>query len=567
MSDNVPLPAGVTSRQVGFGGRVSLDAASESPAADGSPRPVGAQCEPMAGFGVLLIFQLRRNAMRLVLWLAVVVGMVAFVGVYYAGLPKATMADFAVLSKTPTMASLVGLISNLEPLGAKVWVKLWMFIVMMLGIGMVFIVTRNLRGDEDAGRGELIRSRPLGIHANHAVVLIISLLLCVLCGAGSALVAIVIGMDASGTMGSWVFGVSIGAVGVLGVGIASLSNQVFPSSSAANGMGVGVFGLLYAIRMMGDLKYSWLVWVSPLGWAEKMDPWGDNRMWLLAPIAAVAAICVALGWAVETRRDYEGSPFTVRSGRAAAKRWQTSVVGLAVRLQRVSLVLCAIAVAIFAAMFGSITKSMVDMIGSSGLHIPTSSGAKTVVALLLCVMAVAISAFTVQSAQTMILDETHGLLEVQLAGGVSRIGWIVRRMAVTAVGTVLLLVVCGLCLGVSYAAAVSDFSQVWPVVGASAAYLPSLLIVLGVVVAGFGLWPRAAIAVSWVFMVIPWFLLIVGITLHLPDWVMRYFPFTSMESVPAADVNWKVMALQTAVGLALVVAGFIGFRRRDVPMR
>ena len=119
-----------------------------------------------AGIGAYLRFIWRRNWVRGLVWLIVIAGMVGYIADFYKGTFTTieSLKAFASLAQSPGLAAMVGVIDNPATLGGAIWCKGFMFLSLMLGIGMAYLVTRNLRGDEDAGRLELMRAYPLGLH-------------------------------------------------------------------------------------------------------------------------------------------------------------------------------------------------------------------------------------------------------------------------------------------------------------------------------------------------------------------------------------------------------------------
>ncbi len=543
-----------------------------------SARTTRAQHHGLARLGTMLRFALRYNWLRLVIWLVLTVGMTAFIGAYYQSLDPQALQDLIQAGGTPGMKALLGWISaavpGSAPLGAAVWIKGWTFISLMLGIGLVFLVTHNLRADEDVDRTELFRSRPLGLHASLASTLIMTVSLCVIVALGIGASGIRLGFGAQlGTaattdpdpLGSWIFGLSIGAVGLLGIGIAVLTNELMPSSGGANGLGAGVFGLFYLIRMAGDVKENWLTWISPLGWAEKMDPWGANRAWPLVLIIALALVLIVIGWLIESKRDYGGALVAARLGKADAKKSMTSVWGLALHLQQTAWLAWTVCIVVFSLMLGSVTPLMADMLETAGFQSVDASTTLGAAGFLLAIMALGIGSFTIYSSSTLALDEAHGLLEHQLAGSVSRWRWALQRLAVALVGTLVLLLVTGILYAVAFGAGSDDYSHTGAIIGSMFAYLPSLLLVMGVVILGFGWWPWVAVAVGWAFFGVIWFILILGEALHLPGEVLRSLPFMSASNLPLGDPDWTSLSVTLVVGLLLIVVGLVGFRRRNVP--
>jgi len=546
----------------------------------------GAPAATTAGFRDYLRFIWHRNWVRGLVWFIVIVGMVAFIADYYQTIftTPDDLRGFADIAQAPSMAALVGVIDNPATMGGAIWCKGWMFLSLMLGIGMVYLMTRNLRGDEDAGRLELMRAYPLGVHSPMASSVVLTAAVCVASGIFSALALIGLGVGnamgdipATGNGGAWAFGASIAVMGLLGVGIAAVTNQVAPSGGAANGLGIGVFIVFYVIRMVGDLQgIRALLWVSPIGWGELVDPWSANRVLPIVLSAVLAIVLVAIGWAIESRRDMGAGMVAQRAGAAHASKLTQTVAGLGARTQRASIVVWCIGMVFFGALLGSVITKMYGLLQGSGLNSAFASSANATVAMVLSMIALAVGIFAVQSASALRSDEERGVLEAQLAGGVSRLGWALRRLGVTLVSVVVLLALCGYIVGAvsSSSPPVADPNNpgvmlaavgVGTALGAVFAHLPAIIILMGVAVLGFGWWPKVATPVVWGVVGALWAVVIIGVALRLPSWVMNGLPFIGGPHLPSESMNWAKDGIFLAVGLVFIVVGLIGFRRRDVP--
>lgn len=59
-----------------------------------------------------------------------------------------------------------------------------------------------------------------------------------------------------------------------------------------------MLGASFLLRAAGDAAGPggprWLSWLSPLGWAEKLQPFGTEHWWLLGPVAALLFAAVGL---------------------------------------------------------------------------------------------------------------------------------------------------------------------------------------------------------------------------------------------------------------------------------
>jgi len=568
----------------------------------------GAPAATTAGLGAYLKFIWRRNWVRGLVWFLVIVGMVGYIANFYKGqfTTSADLKGFADLAQAPSLAAMVGVIDNPATLGGAIWCKGFMFLSLMLGIGMVYLVTRNLRGDEDTGRLELMRSYPLGLHSPLAASVVLAAIVSVASGVFSALALNAVGVGtvsyaasppsqaypngvpaiaAVGNTGAWAFGISIAAMGLLGIGIAAVTNQLASSDGAANGIGIGVFAVFYIIRMIGDLVGARaLLWISPIGWGELVDPWASNRVLPIILSVVLAIVLIVIGWMLEAKRDMsagiiEVQPSPARAaqlalqasdgdavagaplagqGPARASKLLQNVAGLGLRTQRSSIIVWCVAVVLFGALLGSVINKIPDLFSNMPL---ASGGTNAMVSMIMCLVALAIAVFAVQSSSTLRSDEERGVLESQLAGGVSRLGWAIQRLAVTVVAVVVMLVLIGAVMGASWASAVGDQTRLGYCVGAMLQQLPAILILIGITMLGFGWWPKVATPVVWAVIGVFWAILLIGVALHIPTWMMNALPF-----VPGQPMTVLKDVMFLVIAIVFIVVGLIGFRRRDVPV-
>jgi ABC-2 type transport system permease protein len=527
--------------------------------------------DTLAGLGTMLRLVLRRNRVRLVVWWVVLVGMFAYVGAYYRSLftTQASLDDFAALSNTPGIKALTGLAAAPATLGGAVWTKIWMTSALSLAFGVVFLVTRSGRADEEVGRTELLRSRVLGLHAYSVASWLVNAALCVAVGAGLALVSVVGGLDPAGAgiTGSLVVGASVTGVGLVALGIGAVAGQVASTSRGANGLGSVVLGAAYVLRMVGDLGDGRLTWVSPVGWGQEMAPWGANRWWPLALLVVLAVVVLAVAGRLEARRDLGSGLMPERPGPAGAPARYARPLGLALRLQRgpisgwtATIVLCAL-------LFGSVVQAMTDLLkdaGPTAMAMLGGTGVDALLSLLVVVIAMVTEVFALQSAVTLRADEASGMVEPQLAGAVSRRRWALERLLVPAVGSAVLLLVGGAGIGASYGSIVGDPGQTSRLAGAALAYWPAVMVLVGVAVALFGWLPRLAIPMTWGVLAAMWFVVIVGDALHLPGWVLDALPFSATPTQPLEPLTWTPLVVMTMVAAALTWTGLDRFARRDV---
>jgi len=526
--------------------------------------------DTLTGTGTMLRLVLRRNRVRLAVWWLVLVGLFAYVGAYYKDIfnTQAALDAFATLSNTPGIKALTGLAAAPATLGGAVWTKIWMTCALSLAFGVVFLVTRNGRADEELGRTELLRSRVLGLHAYSVASWLVNAALCVAVGAGVALTSAALGLDPAGAgiTGSLVVGASVTGVGLVALGVGAVAGQVTSTSRGANALGSVVLGVFYVLRMVGDLGDGRLTWASPVGWGQEMQPWGANRTWPLALLVLLAAELVTVAAWLEARRDLGAGLMPERPGPAGAPARYATPLGLALRLQRGPIIGWSLTVVLCALLFGSVVESMTNLLNDAG-SMPAmlgGTGVDALLSLLVVMIAMVTAVFALQSAVSLRADEASGIVEPQLAGALSRSRWALQRLLIPAVGTAVLLLVGGAGMGAGYGSVIGDPGQTSRLAVAALAYWPAVMVLVGVAVALFGWLPRLAIPLTWGVLAAMWFIVIIGDALHLPGWLLDLLPFSATPYQPFEPLTPAPLIVMTLVAAALVWSGLDRFARRDV---
>lgn len=537
-----------------------------------APARTGAPADALAGLGTMVRLVLRRNRVRLAVWVVVLVGMLAYVASYYREIfpTQTSLDDFAALSDTPGIRALTGLSPAADTLGGAVWTKGWMTIALSLAIGVAFLVVRNGRADEETGRTELLRSRMLGVHAYGAASWLVNGLLCVVVGLGVALVSASGGLDpeGAGMAGSLVLGASVTGVGLVGLGIGALAGQVASTSRGANALASGVIVGFYVLRMIGDLGDGALTWASPIGWGQQMQPFGANRWWPFALLVVAAAALLAVAAVLEARRDLGAGLLPERAGRPGAQERYTAPLGLGLRLQRGPVIGWSVTVVLCGLLFGSIIEAMNELIADAeagpAQDFLRGSGVDALLAMLASMIGLVTAVFATQSAVSLRADEASGIIEPQLAGALSRRRWAWQRLAIPVVGSAVLLVVGGGILGAVHGSVADAPSAVGSLTGAALAYWPAVMVLVGVAAALFGWVPRLAIPLTWGVVAAMWFATMLGEVFGLPQWLLDALPFSAVPYVPLEDMSWTPLIVLTLVAGALAWSGVERFARRDV---
>ena len=295
--------------------------------------------DTLAGTGTMVRLVLRRNRVRLAVWWVVLVGLFAYVTAYYKDIfaTQAALDDFAAVSNVPSIKALTGLAAAPNTLGGAVWTKIWMTCALSLAFGVVFLVTRNGRADEEVGRTELLRSRMLGLHAYSTASWLVIAALCVAVGVGVAL-ASAAGRARPGRHRDHRFAhrrrVDDRRRAVRRSASAPSRVRWRPPRAGANALGSIVLGACYVLRMVGDLGDG----APHLGLPDRVGP-ADAAVGG-EPLVAVRAAgrcsrrhCSRSqrGWRLAATSAPGCSP-SAAGGPAPA--WYATPLGLGLRLQR-----------------------------------------------------------------------------------------------------------------------------------------------------------------------------------------------------------------------------------------
>jgi len=313
-----------------------------------------------------------------------------------------------------------------------------------------------------------------------------------------------------------------------------------------------------------------LVWLSPVGWVQATHPLGSDERWwpLLLPVAA-AVLLVVVAFAMTDHRDVGAGLVAQRAGSPTASGLLAGPVGLAWRLQRGAVLGWAAGLLALALAVGSLSREVAEMtrdnptlsdyLQATGQGSPTDAYFST----MLLILALLAAAFALSSALRLRAEESADRLEVLLATGLSRTRWLLASLVVTLGGTLLLLVVSGLGVGVAHGLVTSDAGQPLRMAGLMLVYAPAALSVAALAVLLVGWLPRA-VAVAWAALAVCFLIGWLGGLLDPPHWVEELSPFWHTPSVPVEAVTLAAPSLVTLSVVLLVGAGVLGFRRRDI---
>ena len=523
----------------------------------------------LTGTGALIRLILRRDRIRISIWVGSVVLLVFLTAVGVKSLfPTQASIDAAAAATQHNAGAIAfnGPAQGLDTVGGQIAFQVGAFGMIVVALMSLFMTGRLTRGDEEAGRLELVRSLPVAIHAPTLAALIVVMAMNAVVGVLSSAALLGEGLPA---VGSLVLGASFAVVGVFFTGVALVAAQVTENTRVVYGSAGALLGLAYVMRIVGDIGDGTVSWFSPIGLAQKARPFAGERWWPLLPLLAAGMVLIALAFRLAVRRDHGGGLIAPRPGRMVATPSLGYPLALAMRLQRGSLLGWGAGVMVTGIAYGWIAptidafvannKTMAEMMASAGIGNLTD----TYFATSFRVMALIASGFAIQSALRLRSEESAMRAESVLATAVSRWRWAASHLIIALAGSVALLAVAGLMVGVSYALAGGPWSSVPRLLGAAVVYAPAIWLMVGVAVVGFGFAPRW-VGVAWGILAACFVNGLLGEVLRLPAWVQKLSPFERTPALPAASLDVLPLALLVVLATALILAGLGGLRRRDI---
>lgn len=523
----------------------------------------------LTGTGALTRFALRRDRVRLPIWVLVVAGLVivqADQSLEHYSEPGALAAYEQAMRGNAAIIATTGPPVGLDTIGGAVAFELWSTVAVVVALMSMFTVARHTRVDEEAGRTELLRSARVDRHAPVTAAVL---------AAATANLAVLVAVTAAGSVaglpvrGSLAFGTALAAIGLVFTGVTAVAAQAVEHARAVYGIVAGVLGVSFMLRAAGDIGESWVYWLSPLGWGMAVHPYSADRWWPVLLCLALAVVLVGVAYVLVDRRDVGAGLVQPRIGRARAGRSLGSPLGLAWRLQRGAFVAWTAGIAVSGLAFGAMAPAVEQLIDENPalqVYLDEISGGlvDAFLVIILVMLALLAAAYGITAALRARSEEVDGRAEPVLATATSRPRWMGSHLVVALVGSAVVMTLAGAATGLGWALAVGDTEQVARVTGASLVYLPAVWLLIGVAAAVFGVAPRLAPAVAWAALAYCVVMGLLAESFGWPESVGVLSPFQHTPQAPAEAVTALPLVVLVAVSVGLVATGLGAFRRRDL---
>lgn len=493
-------------------------------------------------------------------------------GVYRANYRTAAERDALVhgLGASSALDALYGHATRLDTPGGFLAWRYGTIMAVALGLWALLATTRVLRGDEELGRTDLLLA---GRHTGRQLLARQSVGLLATIAAVAA--AAVTGCVAGGAplAGSLLFGLGLGAVGVVFAMAAALASQLVDTRRRASGWSGGFLAAAFVVRALGDgaADRRWLTWFSPLGWAERLVPFGRHDLRAAALLGVTALLLAAATLALRGRRDTGGAVLTLTDHGNAIPHPPRSASGLHVRLERGVVVAWAAGTGVLGLVLGFLAADIVRYLRTDPniRKITSRYGGTPMVSvdafigLSLSMVGLVLGLFAAVQVVALRDEESSGRAELLTAFGIGRTRWVASRFALIAAATVGLSAIGGLGAWMG-AAANGPGTDLIGVLRGSLNVVPMSLVFAGIAAAAMGLRPRATSAAAYGGVLATYLVHTIGSLASAPQWVLDLTPFAHVPPVPASPAQPAASAVLLAIAVGGAAVGCVAHRRRDL---
>jgi polyether ionophore transport system permease protein len=518
----------------------------------------------------------RRSIRSGVVWGYIIGIVVASSAISYTRI-YSTQADRDALAKAfgsnNATAALFGPAPELQTVAGFTVFKSLMTVMVLGALWGLLTSTRLLRGEEDAGRWELLLTGQStrrtaaaqalgGLGMGLAALWLVTAVVTVLTGRISS-----VGFSVGASL---YFSLAQVATAVLFLAVGALTSQLGATRRQAMTLGGWFLGYSYVVRLVADagVGLHGLVWASPLGWAGELQPLTSPNPVALIPIAGFAVATAALALHLSGRRDVGASMLRERTHARPRLRFLSGQWTLSFRLVRPVVVGWLVALAATGLVLGLIAKQAGATVSGSAAEVFARLGAPGTSAqsflgvsfLIVAILAGFMAAGQTTAART---EEAEGRTDNIAMQPVARTAWIGGRVVIAVALLVLGGLVTGICawVGVAIERGGVPFTTL---VKAGVNVVPAALCLLGIGFLAMGVWPRKTSYVVYGYL--GWSLLIelAGGFGSGSRWLLDTSLYHQMAAAPAVDPNWAVNGVLIGIGVATAMVGIASFRRRDL---
>ena len=555
-----------------------MSAASSTAAGETAPTISSGAHGTLAGWEAYLWILLKRFRFQIVAWLAPLWPLVGVTAPSYESVYPSLATRTVLIEqmrKSPGTRLLYGYVPLPGRLGQLLQWETGTFLLVCTALMAILLTCRVLRADEDEGLVEVLRATGAGRSVPFLVpvALIWVVVVALSAGVGGLLTWQTGSIEELTVSGAWALAGTICVTGWAFSAIAAVACQLGRQVGQARGLSMLVLALAFTIRVSADqisdgTDSDWLRWPTPLGWRDLVRPYTDDRFAVLLACCAIAIAVMLSAAVLAARREYLDGYLPDRS--SSRRRWRVrGHMDLLGRLSWRSLVGWALASTALALLYGSVSGSIKDLLAPGS---PTASwvGKMAVgspveqfMSLMTVVTTLLVAVAAVRRVNGLAGLERAGLVEVELAVGVSRGRVLLSQVLCALIESIVLLLVSATVLAATTATQLTDDHAVARSFVFTVSQLPGMVAAIGIATALVGLAPKLA-GLSWAAVTWSAFAQFFGGLVELKDWAKDLSVLGHHLDVVGTP-DWKPLAVQALVGLIGIMTGLVAYARRDLP--
>lgn len=478
--------------------------------------------------------------------------------------------SLASLADNPAFRAIYGLPTAVDTLGGFMVWRVQILITIVGAIWVTLATSGVLRGNEEAGRFDLMLAAPLSLARATG-----SSLIAVLAAPLLAVVVTASALQAAGAPagGSWLYGAGIGLLLATFAAVAAFTSQLVPERRRAGGLAAAVVLVMLVLRMVADgyKGAGWVRWTTPFGWVENLHAFGGNDLLPLVPliVAPLALAALAL-WLARQRDTGAGLVRAADTAPRASTRMLAGPLTFLTGRRLRGVIGWALAVAVVGVFSGALADSFTGFASSSQyvqelekFGMGAAVTPRGFLAIMDAILAVVMAGYAITCIHGDYDDEVTTRLDMPYSNKVTRTRWAGSSLLTMAAGLVLLTVVIALTTWAGSAITGAGLSAADCFEGA-ANVLPVAVLFLGFAMLLHGVWPSWTAGLVGGLVIVLYMVSLIGPGLSWPKWLVDLSPYHHLALVPAQSPGWTALGVMLGIAAAAAAAGLIGYARRDL---
>ena len=448
---------------------------------------------------------------------------------------SADLVSLEALATNPAIRIMFGRpVALADPGGFTVW-RTGTPLAMIVMVWAMLVVIRITRGDEEAGRWDLLlagRYRLSRVITLHVTVVVATT---ILVGTAVTVAMTAAGADAGGSLR---YGLALALIGVGAAAWGALAGQLIADRRRAATLGAAGISAALLARMIADgvESLAWWQWLTPFGLLGLAEPFAANPTMPLLVLALGAATLTAAAVVTSRRRDLHDGLIHGPATTAARPLLLRSLPRFAARRSRGPVVAWGAGVWLYCLIIGVLTSSVITFLAENRIFADLAAqagfGALTTVAgyvaSLFALLAIPIGLFAASRISAAADDEEARVLTSVFSAPVSRRRWYLTETAAALVGAAVLAVGAGVATWAGAAAVDAGLS--WPAaVAGTLNVLPIAWLSLGAALLAYGWWPHAVLPVGALPAAGGFVLQVFAESFRWPDWVLWFSPYQHIK--------------------------------------